>query len=425
MRLLITSGFSRGFWLAAQGSNRRTQLTLPNGVSLAYTYDADSRVTGITYTAGNNQLGNLAYTYDADERRSSMGGSLAAVSLPQAVSGNTFNAGNEMTAFNGTALSYDANGNLLSDGTNTYTWDARNHLSGISGAVSASFVYGPFGRRTGRNVNGVITQFLYDGLNPVAELDGASPPNVTANLLTGLGIDEYFTRTDSSGTMAFLTDALGSTIGLVDSTGALNTSYTYEPFGNTTVSGSSANPYQFTGRENDATGLYFYRARYYSPTFQRFVSQDPIGFAGGGPNLYGYVLNNPISFIDPFGYQWLPTPTPTPTPSLDQVLQDAGNPMNLFSPNTPTGEPAMSCAPPPPPPPPACAGGATPPEQLDPIGILTGLGIYGGYVAGGAIGAGIGGGEGAIGGPIGAAVGGVLGFGAGVWTWNQQLNNCP
>ena len=296
----ITQG-SNAAGFAYDAANRRTQLTLPNGVSLAYTYDADSRVTGITYTAGNNQLGNLAYTYDADERRSSMGGSLAAVNLPQAVSGNTFNAGNEMTAFNGTALSYDANGNLTNDGTNTYTWDARNHLSAISGAVSASFVYGPFGRRTGRNVNGVVTQFLYDGLNPVAELDGASPPNVTASLLTGLGIDEYFTRTDSSGTTAFLTDALGSTIGLVDSTGALNTSYTYEPFGNTTVSGSSANPYQFTGRENDATGLYFYRARYYSPTFQRFVSQDPIGFAGGDPNLYGYVYDDPANLVDPPG----------------------------------------------------------------------------------------------------------------------------
>jgi len=173
---------------------------------------------------------------------------------------------------------------------------------------------------------------------------------------------------------------------------------------------NNTNPYQFTGRENDGTGLYFYRARYYSPTFQRFVSQDPIGFAGGGPNLYGYVLNNPISFIDPFGYQWLPTPTPSPTPSLDQVLQDAGNPLNLFSPNTPTGEPAMSCAPPPPPPPQACPGGATPPEQLDPIGIYTGLLGYGGFLAFG---------------PWGAAGGAILGFGTGLWVNTQQLNNCP
>lgn len=77
--------------------------------------------------------------------------------------------------------------------------------------------------------------------------------------------------------------------------------YTYDPFDNTTVSGStSANALQFTGRENDLTGLYFYRARYYSPTLQRFVSQDPIGFLGG-VNLYTYTGNRPTEMRDRLG----------------------------------------------------------------------------------------------------------------------------
>ena len=133
------------------------------------------------------------------------------------------------------------------------------------------------------------------------ELDGASPANVTANLLTGLNIDEYFARADSNGAMNFLTDAMGSTLALADSSGAINTSYTYEPFGNTSVGGSNANPYQFTGRENDGTGLYFYRARYYSPTFQRFISQDPLGLASRALNLYVYASNNPVLLADPLG----------------------------------------------------------------------------------------------------------------------------
>src|SRR5881296_3659226 len=64
---------------------------------------------------------------------------------------------------------------------------------------------------------------------------------------------------------------------------------------------TSTNSFAFTGREYDSTGLYYYRARYYNPTLQRFISEDPIGFAGGDTNLYGYVWNNPISFHDPLG----------------------------------------------------------------------------------------------------------------------------
>jgi len=56
-----------------------------------------------------------------------------------------------------------------------------------------------------------------------------------------------------------------------------------------------------TGRENDGTGLYFYRARYYSPTYQRFIAQDPIGFKGGDANLYAYVHDSPPVLTDPFG----------------------------------------------------------------------------------------------------------------------------
>jgi hypothetical protein len=117
-----------------------------------------------------------------------------------------------------------------------------------------------------KTVNASVTQYLYDGLNAVQELDGNTPPNPTANLLTGLNIDEYFTRTDSSGTATLLADALGSTIALTNPAGGIQTNYTYEPFGKVSVSGTSnANPYQFTGRENDGTGLYFYCARNYRP----------------------------------------------------------------------------------------------------------------------------------------------------------------
>ena len=64
---------------------------------------------------------------------------------------------------------------------------------------------------------------------------------------------------------------------------------------------ASTNPFQYTGRENDATGLYNYRARYYSPSLRRFISEDPLKILGEGVNLYSYVGSNPINFVDRLG----------------------------------------------------------------------------------------------------------------------------
>jgi RHS repeat-associated protein len=150
-----------------------------------------------------------------------------------------------------------------------------------------------------RSAGSLTTQYVYDGLNIAQEqYTGGS----VADMLPGLGLDENFARTDTSGSYAMLSDALGSTLGLVNSSGALGTQYQYGPFGQTTTSGtSSTNPFQYTGREMDATGLYFLRARYYNPIAQRFISPDPIGLSGGQANFYAYVFNQPMNWTDPLG----------------------------------------------------------------------------------------------------------------------------
>lgn len=113
--------------------------------------------------------------------------------------------------------------------------------------------------------------------------------------------------------------------------------YTYEPFGETTeVGADTTNSFQFTGRENDGTGLFYYRARYYSPQLHRFTSEDPVLHAGeprvpfllpeliyDPPKLhpYAYTGNNPINYTDATGLQFYPPiplvgplpPLPTPT----------------------------------------------------------------------------------------------------------------
>jgi RHS repeat-associated protein len=298
----ITQGTSSvGFTYDAAG--RPKTLTLPDGIVQTYGYDDVNELTSIGYTKGVSTLGDLAYGYDAAGRRTALWGSYGRTGLPAATTASaSYNPDNQLTSWNGTTLSYDLNGNLTDSGSQTFTWNDRNQLTATS-TGSASFSYDGLGRRLSKTVGGTTTKFLYDGANVVQEQNSTN--TATANLLTGLGIDQTFSRSIVGGaTSSLLTDALGSTIALGDANGAVQTSYTYEPFGAVTESGATnTNSYQFTGRENDGTtGLYFYRARYYSPTFDRFISEDPLGFPGGpDPNVYAYVGNNPISLTDSLG----------------------------------------------------------------------------------------------------------------------------
>ncbi len=157
-------------------------------------------------------------------------------------------------------------------------------MSGAS--VFASFAYDGLGRRAQKTINSLLTQFHYDGLDIVRESGGAGD----ASYLRTLNLDEPLARTDLNMNMIayYLTDAQGSSLVLSDTGGGNTTIYSYGPFGQTSVSGSSSsNPIQFTGREADPTRLYFYRSRYLYPDLGRFISEDPNGFIGTA-SLYGY-----------------------------------------------------------------------------------------------------------------------------------------
>jgi RHS repeat-associated protein len=289
--------------IAYDGAGRREQVTLPNGVTQSYSYDAVSRITGIEYAAGAQPLGDLSYAYDAAGKRITVGGTFGRVRLPSAIPAAAYDAASQLLDWAGATVLHDANGNLTADGTSTYLWNARNQLVSISGPVAAAFSYDAWRRRSSKSSNGLTTRYLYDGLNPIREISATG--DISASLLTGIEIDEYVARTLPAvpgSRRTFLTDGLGSTIALTDDDRSVTTEYSYEPYGAAEVSGvNDSNGFTYTGREDDgSSGLYYYRARYYSPTWGRFISEDPLGLRAG-PNPYTYVADSPTNGSDPLG----------------------------------------------------------------------------------------------------------------------------
>ncbi|MEV5951012.1 RHS repeat-associated core domain-containing protein [Streptomyces sp. NPDC051993] len=285
------------FGLDAVG--REHTATLPGGFTRTTDTDHTGTVKAITYAQGTKTIGDLAYTRDERGLQSGLTGTLANTALPAAETGAAFGKDNRITTFNGRSFTYDADGQLKDDGQRTYTWNARGQLTGLGKAgVNSTFGYDPLGTRTAKTTGGTTGKFLTDGSNPAVEQDGSGATTAT---VTTSGLDQYLTRTENGATQIYLTDALGTVLGLANPDGTVATKYTYDPGGQPTTTGAtSTNPYTFTGRENDGTGLLYYRDRYYDPQTGRFISQDPSGQAGG-TNLYQYALSSPTTYSDPTG----------------------------------------------------------------------------------------------------------------------------
>jgi RHS repeat-associated protein len=144
---------------------------------------------------------------------------------------------------------------------------------------------------------GPLVAYPVDGDSVVSEVTGTS----TVNTLRSPVVDQPLLRNRRY----FAPNQLGSTTKLTDAAGVVGQSYDYSPFGETPQSTGESNPFQYAGRENDGTGVYYNRARYYVPEWGRFMSEDPLGFAGG-LNRYTYADNNPLAATDPLGFALAP-----------------------------------------------------------------------------------------------------------------------
>src|SRR5437899_8257916 len=149
-----------------------------------------------------------------------------------------------------------------------------------------SFKYDAFGRRIYKSSSSGTSVFAYDGDNLVEETNASGA--VVARYEGTQNIDEPLAMLRSGATSYYHADGLGSVTSLSSGAGSLTQTYTFDSFGKQAgSSGSLVNPFQYTGREADSeTGLYYYRARYYDPSTGRFLSEDPMRYAGGNINCY-------------------------------------------------------------------------------------------------------------------------------------------
>jgi RHS repeat-associated protein len=246
-------------------------------------------------------LGENPFSYDGVGNRTDSGATM-------------YQSTNMYYAFNGFSLQYDSDGDIVrkyngAGFDQTYGWNDLGQLVSVTpaGQGSVTYDYDGFGRRV-RSVNnatGVVTLYLYDGDNLFAEVD--QDGNAIRRYTHNPGVDDpqAVTLRLGDGTMKtyyYMTDLSGNVTGLADGSGQVVNRYRYSPFGTAeSTSEQVSNPLRFKARELDAyTGLYYNRARWYDPDLGRFISEDPIGLAGG-INTYAFAGNDPINNDDPSG----------------------------------------------------------------------------------------------------------------------------
>ena len=264
-----------------------------SSVTITYDYDPLYRLKEANYSTGDT----YHYGYDAVGNRLTQDTQVGAIAT---TTNYLYDDANRVQSVNGVTYTFDANGNLLDDGINTYTYDSANRLKTLnSGSVSASYSYSGLGDRLQETVNGNTTTFTMDlntGLTQALS-DG------TNHYIYGL---DRIAQVNSA-TEYFLGDALRSVRQLTDANAEITYAGAYDPYGVvTTTVGAAQSAYGYTNEYNDSyIKLIYLRSRMYDPQIGRFTTRDSWQGDYNRPrslNRWMYVEGDPINHTDPSGY---------------------------------------------------------------------------------------------------------------------------
>jgi RHS repeat-associated protein len=273
--------------IAYDGFGNRTSVTanIPGATSLSgttgYAYDSKDQITQETSTRNGGFTDNFGYDSAGN---------------PTSFKGITksYNSNNQQT---GTGFSHDGNGNPTNYGGTTLTFDPENRMTAYGSILTAGYMGD--GLRAWKQNSSGRTYFLHDGLVVVIELDATGSATATNTFGAGglssrhSGSTSVFYSFDSEGNVAERSDSSGSVVldHWFSAHGAILSGVSTDPFGYKAQFG------YYTDNEN---GLQLLTHRYYDPSAGRFLTRDPISYSGG-VNLFAYVRNNPLRFVDPIG----------------------------------------------------------------------------------------------------------------------------
>jgi RHS repeat-associated protein len=291
----------------------RTSVTRGNGATTSYTYDAISRLASLSHDlAGTAQDVASTFSYNPASQKithTRNNDAYAWLGHYNVSRGYSINGLNQMTLAGATSIAYDGRGNLTTLGSASYSYTSENRL--ISGPGGASYQYDASGRLYQSIGLGLTTRFQYDSTDLVAEYNASNV--MQRRFVHGPGDDEPIVWYEGAGTSDrrwFHQDERGSVIALSNSAGSSIATNTYDEYG--LPAATNLGRFAYTGQTwMPEVGLYYYKARVYSPALGRFLQADPDEY-DDGMNLYAYVQNDPIGLTDPTGtHSYLP-PGSTP-----------------------------------------------------------------------------------------------------------------